>query len=377
MGLSSRLVLAGTFGIWAPAAVSAQDRTLALRVAAGGHSNVFLADTAPVGDVFAALEAEGDGEWAWEKGQLLVHGVGSVTRFRDRSQADEYFGFADAWLSQRPSPSLALYLADFVTAFDLRLLDRQGELLPGGRLRLLGNEAMAGLEWRVGSRTYIAIEALYRSRNYEERDTLASIDSGEPRAGFRLTRTLPDGWSLSGEAYFGIERYAELRARPLQEPGPPFPPGPPPGPMPATPELEIERREAAAIVQRRWGDGWRLKLSYELRLARDRFRGFQSYDQHGGEASLFLRPDVRTLLQIEVHVTERRFEHQPVADDEGSPLRRERFWTLEAGVEWPVADLSGARLAFLGSITATRKISNAPDASFDFVRGSLGTGLWF
>lgn len=381
---TGRLLLAGGLGLCLPATLFPQERAaLSVRAGAGGHSNVFLADTAPVDDVFGALEVEGDGEWSWEEGRLLVHGIGNAVLFRDRGQADEYFGFADAWLLHRLAPSLTLNLADFVTAFELQLVDRQGELLPGGRLRLVGNEILGGLEWQAGADTYLAVEAGYRSRNFEERDTLSSIDSGEPYAGLRLTRYLSEGWSVRGEARYGVQRYAELRARDPGEAGNPDPPGGPPGPPggPSAaadgPELEIGRWEAEAVAQRRWGDGWRLELAYELRLDRDRFRGFQSFDQHGAEVSLRLRPDIRTLVHVEAGVADRRFDRQPIAEDADAPLRRERFWSLKGGVEWPVMDLGGARLSLLGRIAATRKTSNASEAAFDFVRGLVGTGLWF
>lgn len=381
---SGRLLLAGPLGLCAPGALFPQEPpSLSIRAAAGGHSNVFLSDGGGVADAFVALGVEGDGEWTWDEGRLLLHGVGDVVLYRERGQADEYFGFADGWLFHRLSPDLTLSVADFLTAFELRVLDRQGELLPGGRLRLLGNDALAGLDWRALSRTYLALEAGYRSRNYEERDTLPSIDSGEPYAGFRLTHYLPAGWSLVGEAYYGVQRYAEQPARSLSGTGAPGPgpppgtPGPPGPPSPEAPELEIDRWETGATVQRRWGEGWRLEVSYKGRRDRDVFQGFQSYDQHGGEASVRLRPDSRTRLLVEGSVSDRRFQRQPVEDDPDAPLRRERFWMLGTGVEWPVMDVGGAEVALWGRLSFTRKDSNAPQASFDLVRGFLGTALWF
>lgn len=364
-------VLLATLAIAAPGGAGAQPErspSLALRVAAGAHSNVFLAAAGEVEDTFAFFEAEGERAWPLGGGQLLVHGLGSGLVYRDQGQADEWVGLADAWWFRTLSPRFSLALADLVSAVDLTLFDRRGDILPRGTFASLTNDAIATLDVSLARDVYLTLEGGFVARNYEEDDSLGSLDWTEPHGGAALTFYLGDSWSIRAGGGFSRRSYREFPSsstpvlRRVEGDGPP---------------LELDRGEVGTGVTARWNGGWSAGARWRYRREEDRFMDVETFDEHEVEVRIRNRNGVRTPLAASLRVVDRDFERQLVEPSRDAPLLEERFLEADLELEWPILTLGGWDLALWGRARWSDKSSSAPRESFDTLSASLGTAVGF
>jgi hypothetical protein len=325
---------------------------LSARGDVGYDTNVFQTDS-PRGDSFSRLGGVASAEL--ENGRDRLRGRAQLRRkfYWELSQADELEGSLDVTAS-RDLGALLTGVGLSSDYLDLRLLDREGNLLPRATFASFSNRLLAFADLRVIEDLYLAAETGLRIKDYEETEGLGSLDYGEWSAEAGLTRYLPGRVSVRVLGSWDERDYQERRAADAA------------GFLnPDNPELRLRRLEGEARLRKRWGEEGLLQLVLAVRKSRDLFEDELTYGQRS--ATLRARHAVAGwLLSLRAGLVGRDFERR--RSGSGEPLE-EDFLTFEAELEralWP-----GARAA--GGYQLYRRSTN--DASGGYTVGTFQLGI--
>lgn len=322
------------------------------RAEVGYDTNVFHTDSA-TGDAFTRV-----GGWAFSETNGTTQrwsGRLEVNRkfYREFSRADELEGFLDLRTSRELGRLVAG--AGLSSAFlELRLLDREGNLLPRTTFTSLSHRALGFADLRLAKDLYLGAEGGYRLKNYEETSGLPSLDYREWSAELGLTRYLPARLSLRLQGSWEQRGYRERQAADAA------------GVLdPSNPDLRLRQVEGEARLRKRWGKRGLLEATFALRENDDLFQDELTYRQRAG--SLRMRHAIASwLLALGFGLTDRDFELRRSGADE--PLR-EDYLTFAADVErtlWPKARA-------LAGYSVFRRSSN--DLLGSYTIGSFQLGL--
>lgn len=325
---------------------------VAARAELGYDTNVFQTDSA-TGDAFTRLG--GSASVKREGGRDRVSGrFGAARKLYSRfSRADELEGLLDVSAS-RDLGDVVAGLAGSASYLDLRLLDREGNLLPRTTFGSFSNRVLTFADVRLGKNLYLGAQAAYRLKDYEETAGLPSLDYGEWSAEAGLTRYLPGRSSIRLQGSWEERVYDErlaADAEGLLEPG--------------NPELRLRRLEGEARLRKRWGEDGFLQAQVALRESADLFRGELTYLQRSG--SLAARHSLSSwLVAVNAALIDRDFE---LRRSGGQDPLEEEFLRLEAHVERPL--WQGARVS--GTSSLSRRSGNDPLG--DYTVGTFQLGL--
>lgn len=318
----------------------------------GYATNVFQTDSA-TGDAFTRLGAAVFADRRSSGGRLT--GRAELTRkfYREFSQADELEGFFDLTAAKELG-ALTAGLSLRSAYLDLRLLDREGNLLPRTTFASFSQRALGFFDLRLARTLYVAAEGGYRLKEYEETEGLTSLDYDEWSAKLGITRYLPWRLSLRLQGTWEDRAYRERRAADasgfLSE---------------RNPELQLRRLEGELRLRKRWGREGLAEAAVGLRGSEDRFEDELSYTQQSATVRL-RHPSGEWLLGLRAGVTLRDFELR--RSGAGEPLE-EDYLTLETGIERKL----GQGVRVLGGYELFRRSTN--DVLGGYTLGNFQLGL--
>ena len=322
------------------------------RVRVGYDTNVFQTDSA-TGDAFTNVGGAASAQLSGTRSRLRGRVELSRKFYRQFSGADEWGGSLDLNASRKLG-AVAAGIAVRSAYFDLRLLDREGNLLPRSNFASLTNGASTFATWLIGRKLQLAADAGYRRRDYEETSGRTSLDYGEWWAEVRATRALPARVTARVRGTWEDRDYHALRAADST------------GAVEADhPGLRLRRVQGEARVRKRWGEDGLVQATVALRRSDDLFRDELTYDQRLGGLRARV-PIAGWIVGLNGVAIDRDFELRRSGG--GEPLE-ESFLSLAAEIQRAL----GKRAVATGGYSLFRRSTNEVQGGYTV--GTLQLGI--
>ncbi|MEW6324159.1 MAG: hypothetical protein AB1515_02105 [Nitrospirota bacterium] len=294
-------------------------------VSYGAESNVFLSERNRHGDSFIKLNGTLSAVLQPTRTSfLLVLFDGSHQRFLQLGQADRTFANLAAHYRYALRPSLVVGVSNTLSFVDLILLDTEGDALPQGQFRALGDKIrlygvatpMRPLQLEGG--------VFYRRFDMDDFSDDPSLDFAQTGADVSVKHRMTPAWTAEAGYEYSHFSYDERKARTRDSSFT--------GVVdPNTPDLRLDRHEASSVVRYSGPPGFEASLKAKLLANRDRFQNDLSYWQGEVRASARIGAQARGELLLQAGYKHRVYDERSREINSPDKLR-EAFYTGEA--EW-------------------------------------------